>query len=135
MDFLLPIVPSLVYARETYTPYYNSTPADTRRMPCRSTLSCAESPRLQQWSTWWTDQWTDQLKEQLCGDKSNHVEQLVKVCEINWDIGCFQKTTKHSPISLTLPAVMSLISILWHSLVLNCSVWNCILHPNLCIVL
>ena len=31
----------------------------TRRVPCRNTLSCAESPRLLQWSTRWTEQWTD----------------------------------------------------------------------------
>ena len=40
--------------------HQNPTPADTRRVPCRSMLSCAESPRLLQWSIRWSEQWTDQ---------------------------------------------------------------------------
>ena len=50
-------------------------------------------------------------------------------CEIIWDIGSFPKTTKNSPISLPLPALVTLISILRHCLVLNCSVWECIFTP------
>ena len=41
-------------------------------------------------------------------------------------IGSFQKATKNSFISFTLPALMTLICILWRYLVLNCSVYNCI---------
>ena len=45
-------------------------------------------------------------QKQLCGGRPNHVEQLAKVCELS------ENNKKNSPISLTLPALMTLISIL-----------------------
>ena len=49
----------------------------------------------------------------LCGDKP------AKVCAVNLNISTFPDTTQNLSISLALPALKTLGSILYHCLVLN----------------
>ena len=79
---------------------------------------------LQYWSV---------VKVNECLSSTYSTDLLSRVLQV--EDTTFTHTDVTLCLSLTLPALMTLISILWHCLVLNCSAWNCILHPNLLSVL